>query len=260
MWDANQYLKFAQERARPFLDLLAQVPCEHPAAIVDLGCGAGNLTRLLAERWPAACVVGIDTSAEMLAQAQKHALPGRLEFVQADLASWSPPAPVDLLVSNAALQWVPDHERLLTRFAGILARGGVLAVQVPDRFQGPTQAALDDTVADPRWSAHLTGIGLHKDSVRPLDWYVERLHDLGFKVNAWQATYLHVLTGASPVLEWMKGTAVRPLLAALPEALRESFLLALGERFARAYPPRRDKTLFPFPRLFFVGRRETTQE
>src|SRR5262245_839113 len=126
MWDAAQYLKFAQERARPFLDLLAQVNCERPASIVDLGCGAGNLTRLLAERWPAARVLGIDTSAEMLAQAQPHTISGRLGFVQADLATWSPPAPVDLLVSNAALQWAPDHERLLTRFAQMLAPGGTL--------------------------------------------------------------------------------------------------------------------------------------
>lgn len=253
-WDAAQYQKFAGERARPFADLLAQVRIEHPGRIADLGCGTGHLTRTLSQRWPQSQVVGIDNSAQMLAQAHPQAIPGWLRFEQADLASWTPDeGPLDLIVSNAALHWVGDHEGLLTRLAGMLARpGGTLAVQMPDRFQTPSQVAIDQTVANPRWAASLAGVGLSRDSVKPVEWYVRCLRRLGFTADAWQTTYVHVLTGPDPVLEWLKGTGLRPLLDRLGP-MADDFLLELGGRLACVYPAQEGVTLFPFPRLFFVA-------
>jgi trans-aconitate 2-methyltransferase len=253
MWDAAQYLKYADERSRPFFDLLARVRKDNAARIADLGCGPGNLTRTLAERWPAAHVIGVDSSAEMLAQASP--IPGRLEFVKADLTSWTPDRPLDLIVSNAALQWVDHHEALLARLVGLLAPGGTLAVQVPYHFENPAHRIMEEAKADPRWSAALKGVGLHQQSVMPLVWYVERLHDLGFAVDAWETIYLHVLTGENPVLEWFKGSALRPMLNALEPPAKIEFLQELGKRLKAAYPARGSVTLLPFPRLFFVATR-----
>lgn len=201
MWDANEYNKFAAERERPFADLLEQAAQSRTVTrqIVDLGCGPGRLTRQLAERWPAARVVGVDNSPEMLAKAQPLAILGRLEFVQADLAAWSPDQPVDLILSNAALHWIADHDSLLRRLTGWLAPGGTLAVQMPNRFDGPVQKAIDATAADPRWAAQLRGVGLHRGSVQKIEWYARHLQSLGFLVNAWETTYVHVLTGKDPV-------------------------------------------------------------
>ncbi len=255
MWDANQYNKFAAERARPSDDLLAQV--ERSAAgtrrIIDLGCGPGTLTRQLAERWSGAHVVGIDSSPDMLAKAQPLAIAGRLEFVQADLSQWSPSEPVDFIFSNAALHWIDDHEALLRRLARWLAPGGTLAVQMPNRFDGPIQRAIDEVSADRRWAASLAGVGLHKGSVQPIEWYARRLEDLRFSVNAWETTYVHVLRGKDPVLEWFRGSGLRPLLARLNEADREQFSAELADRFRALYPSRNGTTLFPMPRLFFVA-------
>jgi trans-aconitate 2-methyltransferase len=255
MWDAEQYAKFTAERERPFADLLAQVPRDqdNTRLIVDLGCGPGRLTRQLAERWPAARVVGVDNSAEMLDKAEPFAIPARLQFVRADLADWSPNQPVDLILSNAALHWIADHQALLKRLAGYLAPGGTLAVQMPNRFEGPVQAAIDETAADPRWAAQLKGVGLHRGSVQPVEWYARLLQDLGFVVNAWETTYVHVLSGENPVLEWFQGTGLRPLLARLDPDAAEQFRADLATRLRALYPPRNGTTLFPMPRLFFVA-------
>ena len=253
MWDSRQYLKYSEERSRPFFDLLARVRKEQAALIADLGCGPGNLTHTLTDRWPSARVIGVDNSAEMLEQARPKAIPGRLDFVRAHIASWSPEKPLDLIVSNAALQWVDDHEILLARFAKMLAPGGVLAVQMPSLLGNPAHLAIEETQADPRWSETLHGVGLHQESVLPLAWYVEQLHDLGFQVDAWQTSYIHVLTGENPVLEWYKGTALRPLLGRLAPRAEEEFLHALDNRFKAAFPARSGVTLLPFPRLFFVA-------
>jgi trans-aconitate 2-methyltransferase len=254
-WDANQYNKFAAERERPFADLLEQAALGRAETrhIIDLGCGPGRLTRQLAERWPAARVVGVDNSPEMLAKAQPLAIPGRLKFVQADLAIWRPDQPADLILSNAALHWIADHERLLARLAGWLAPGGTLAVQMPNRFDGPVQRAIDMTAADPRWGAQLQGVGLHRGSVRPVEWYVRFLQSRGFDVNAWETTYVHVLTGENPVLEWFRGTGLRPLLARLDATAAEQFCAELAARLTALYPPHEGTTLFPMPRLFFVA-------
>jgi trans-aconitate 2-methyltransferase len=173
----------------------------------------------------------------------------------ADLAAWSPTGPCDLIVSNAALHWVSDHAGLLARLAGMLAPGGTLAVQMPNRFQTPAQSAIEQTTADPRWAARLEGVGLSRESVRPVLWYVRRLHELGFAVDAWDTTYVHVLAGKDPVLGWLKGTGLRPLLDVLGPQEGEEFERALAGRLEAAYPPEGGVTLFPFPRLFFVATR-----
>jgi trans-aconitate 2-methyltransferase len=255
MWDADQYLKFADERSRPFFDLLARVGTRDIRRSADLGCGPGNLTRTLCERWPSALVVGVDNSPDMLEQARSLAVPGRLEFTLADIAAWSPAEPLDLIVSNAALHWVDAHAALLDRLAGLLGAKGTLAVQMPYHFQHPAHLAIEEVKSDSRWRDELQGVGLHQQSVMPLSWYVERLHDLGFAVDAWETTYLHVLTGANPVLEWYKGTALRPLLSRLGPGQREQFLEELGRRLRAAYPARAGVTLLPFPRIFLVATR-----
>jgi trans-aconitate 2-methyltransferase len=254
MWDAAQYLRYADERSRPFGDLLARVTAENPRFVADLGCGPGNLTRTLPERWPAAQILGVDHSPEMLGQAHPLAIPGRLHFVQADIACWRPDQPVDLLVSNAALQWVPDHDVLIARLVELLSPGGTLAVQMPYHFQNPAHLVIEETKAAPRWRGSLQGVGLNQQSVRPLLWYVEYLHDLGLTVDAWQTTYVHVLSGENPVLEWFKGSALRPLLNVLEPQAQADFLHEVGDRLKATYPPRGAVTLLSFPRLFLVAR------
>jgi trans-aconitate 2-methyltransferase len=189
----------------------------------------------------------------MLEQARPLAIPGQLSFVQADIASWSPNKPVDLIISNAALQWVPDHDALIARLVKLLSPGGTLAVQMPYHFQNPAHLAIEETKADPRWREWLLGVGLHQQSVMPLLWHVERLHDRGLTVDAWQTTYIHVLSGENPVLEWFRGTALRPLLKALKPQAQAEFLHELGDRLKATYPPKGSVTLMPFPRLFFVA-------
>jgi trans-aconitate 2-methyltransferase len=255
-WDPSQYGRFATERARPFLDLLAHVPREEVRLVADLGCGPGELTRLLCQRWPQAKVIGVDNSPEMLAQSGQWVVPGRLEFVQADLSHWRSQEPLDLIFSNAAFQWVPNHEGLLAALADMLAPGGVLAVQIPYHFDSPAHRVVEEVTSSPRWSARLSGVGLQRGAVRPFAWYVERLLARGFTVDAWQTTYLHVLQGANPVLEWMKGTALRPLLGALTPTEADEFLQDMGAAFHTAYPKTgQGVTLFQFPRIFFVATR-----
>jgi trans-aconitate 2-methyltransferase len=256
MWDPNQYLKFSKERSRPFLDLLSQVQRTSLAAIADLGCGPGMLTRALAERWPTARVVGVDNSPAMLAQAFQLALPGRLEFVSADLASWTPSGPVDLIVSNAALHWLGDHEALLARFFPMLTPGGTLAVQMPNSFDGPAHQAVEETIATSRWEPLLKGVGCNREHVQPLAWYGQKLLELGFEADAWETTYLHVLSGDNPVLGWLKGTTLRPMLDKLDSAAASDFLGELGEKLRQAYPAQGKVTLFPFRRLFFVATKQ----
>jgi trans-aconitate 2-methyltransferase len=253
MWDAGQYLKYAEERSRPFFDLLARVPAKPFEFIADLGCGPGHLTQALSERWPGALVVGVDNSPQMLEQARRLTMSGRLGFVQADIASWSPHEPMNLITSNAALQWVGDHDALFPRLARMLAPGGTLVVQMPYHFQHAAHLAIEETKRDPRWRATLERVGLNQRSVMPLVWYVERLHDLGFTVDAWETTYVHVLTGENPVLEWYKGSALRPLLERLAADDKALFLQELGKRLRTAYPARGGITLLPFPRIFFVA-------
>jgi len=256
MWQVAQYERYRDERARPFFDLVGRIP-DHAELVVrevaDLGCGAGDLTRTLLERFPDAHVVGVDSSAEMLSAAAERAVPGRLEWLQADVGEWISPVPLDVVVSNATLHWVSDHERLLPHLAGLLAPGGTLAVQMPDNSGAPSHTLLVETAASGPWAGALRA--WRPNRVQPLHFYVERLWQLGFEVDAWETTYFHILTGENAVLEWVKGTTLRPILALLDEAMRAAFLAAYGERVNAVYPATEHGTLLPFRRVFFVARR-----
>ena len=250
-WNVSQYERFRCERARPFLDLLARVGDRPVARAVDLGCGTRELTTLLIERWPAAHVVGVDSSEAMLAAARPRAIARRLDFIAGDVSTWHADTRPELIFSNAVLQWVPDHDALLPRLAGSLAPGGVLAVEMPANFDAPSHRILDEVLGN-RGLEHLR----RKVPVRPLGWYAETLLALGLDVDAWETTYVHVLRGEDPVLEWVKGTALTPILDRLDGDARAAFLADYGARLHVAYPPTPSGvTLLPFRRLFFVATR-----
>jgi trans-aconitate 2-methyltransferase len=252
-WDPDQYARFATQRSRPFADLLARVDARDPRHVADLGCGPGTLTELLADRWPAASVVGVDSSPEMIAQAQRLSRSAQLEFRLGDLRDWQPSAPVDVLLSNATLQWVPGHEGLLGRFVEALAPGGVLAFQVPGNFREPTHRLLADLLESPRWHQRLGDLP-RPSSREPAD-YLDALARLGCEVEAWETTYLHVLAGEDAVVEWMKGTGLRPVLTALETEDRSEFLAAYTAAVRPAYPRRPYGTVLPYRRVFVVARR-----
>ena len=258
-WDPTTYLRFADERARPFADLLARVGAEDPDVVVDLGCGDGSATATLAQRWPDARVSGVDSSPAMLAAAAALAVPGRLEFSAGDVRDWRPDAPVDVLVSNAVLHWVPGHPELLTRWAGDLAPGGWLAVQVPGNQAAPTHVLLADLVAAPRWADRLApgeDPALARDAVLDPAGYLDVLTAAGLAADAWETTYLHVLAGTDPVLRWVSGTVLRPVLARLSPGDADEFTAGYADALRAAYPPRPDgRTVLPFRRVFAVGHR-----
>lgn len=258
-WDAGQYLRYAGDRARPFADLLARVRVERPASVVDLGCGPGHLTATLARRWPDAWVTGVDSSAEMIEAAgqvaAEHGAGSRLRFVLADLREWEPPGGADVVVSNAALHWVPGHLGLLPRLAGWLRPGGALAFGVPDNFAEPSHTEIAALCRSPRWRGRLAGAAEGAAAVEPVRAYLDTLAAAGLRVDAWETTYQHVLAGDDPVLQWVKGTALRPVLALLDEAEGAAFCAELGARLRAAYPPAPYGTVFPFRRLFVVAHR-----
>jgi trans-aconitate 2-methyltransferase len=255
-WDPATYLRFGGERARPFTDLLARVPVEEPRTVVDLGCGEGALTASLAAHWPAATVTGIDSSAEMLAAAAAHAVPGRVEFTAGDVRSWVPDRPVDVLVSNAVLHWVPGHDRLLVRWAAHLSPGGALAVQVPGNFRAPTHALLAQLCRSPRWAGRLAEAAPAADAVLEPAGYLDVLSGAGLAADVWETTYLHVLTGPEPVLGWVRSTVLRPVLALLDADDGEQLTAEYAGMLREAYPARSDgNTVLPFRRIFAVGSR-----
>ena len=253
-WDPQQYSRYADERGRSFFELLARIPADSPFAVVDLGCGPGPLTRALCERWPGALVVGVDSSPEMVAEAAEHALPGRCDFVHADVAAWEPPDAVDVVVANAVLQWVPGHLELLSRFASWLRPGGVVAFQVPDNFTEPSHTLLRELRLSPRWAPQLAEGADRTAGVERPETYLRALLDLGLAADVWQTTYLHVLPGDNAVLEWVKGSALRPVLDRLTDdSDRAEFLASYAEALRAAYPPQDIGTVFPFRRTFAVG-------
>jgi trans-aconitate 2-methyltransferase len=252
-WDPAKYLEFAGLRLRPALDLLARVPLDAPGVVYDLGCGAGNVTRLLAERWPDAGITGVDGSAAMLAKASQTA--PALTWVEADLRSWAPPRPADLIFSNAALHWLGDHATLFPRLVAHLAPGGVLAVQMPRNHSAPSHTEMTAAALAGPWRGRLEPLLAGRPVESPETYYdILTPHMSGLDV--WETEYLQLLEGAHPVVEWTKGTALRPLLDALDEPDRSAFLADYTARVDRAYPRRPDgRTLFPFRRLFIVVRR-----
>jgi len=252
VWDPTQYGRYADERSRPFFELTGRIRATAPDTVVDLGCGPGDLTATLAERWPTARVTGVDNSPEMIARARRLA-GDRLAFVQADAATWTPDTPPDVIVSNALFQWVPGHRDTLTRLAAALPSGGLLAFQVPGNFDAPSHVLLRELCRTPRWRDRLD------DAVRdaPVDeptGYLDLLTRAGCAVDAWETTYLHLLPGEDAVLEWVKGTALRPVLTRLTDpADRDAFIAEYRAALREAYPPRPYGTVFPFRRIFAVA-------
>jgi trans-aconitate 2-methyltransferase len=263
-WDPEQYLRHAGHRARPFLDLLARIPdlpaTGHRARVADIGCGPGNVTALLTTRWPDAEITGFDNSPAMLDEAHTaYEGPtsggGTMDFKEADAATWVPEEPYDLIVSNAALQWVPDHVKLFPAWIEGLVPGGTLALQVPGNFTSPSHAILARMCASPRWRDRLGGRLRFAPVLEP-DAYLAALLDLGCTADVWETTYLQVLTGQDPVLDWVKGTALRPVLTLLaddPEATAD-FTAEYRDALREAYPATPHGTVFPFRRLFAVAR------
>lgn len=251
-WDSAQYLRFAAERSRPARDLMARVPLETPRTVYDLGCGAGNITRLLAERWPGAEVIGVDSSPEMLAKARADG-DGAVRWEEADIRTWTPARAADLFYSNAALQWLDDHEHMLPRLAGLLAPGAVLAVQMPRNHREPSHALMIETIEDGPWAERLRPL-IRRQPVAAPEAYYDWLSPVVLRLEVWETVYWQVLDGDNPVVEFTKGTALRPFLQALEGEERQAFLDAYARRIGAAYPPRPDgHTLFPFRRLFIVA-------
>jgi len=259
MWDPRQYLNFADERSRPFFDLAGRIGAASPGYVVDLGCGPGQLTASLAARWPEATVLGIDSSAEMIRAARAAAYRdgdhrGRLSFAVGDVRDFKAERPVDVIISNAVLQWVPEHLDLLPRWAGYLASGGWLAFQLPGNFDQPSHAVLRELARSDTWRDRLAGVALNRQAGDP-EIYLDLLIRAGLVVDAWETTYLHVLHGPDPVTEWYRGTGLRPVLAVLAPAEAEEFVQQYGDQMRAAYPAAPYGTVLPFRRVFVVARK-----
>jgi trans-aconitate 2-methyltransferase len=251
-WDPKTYLAFADERTRPAAELLARVPVEAPERVVDLGCGPGNSTALLADRWPGAHIAGIDSSPEMIRQARESGV--RAEWSVADIADWTVSAPCDVVYSNAALHWVGDQASLLPRLMQSVRPGGALAFQVPLNFDMPSHALMREVAAKGSWAAKLRDVRniVLMSSEQSFD--ILEPHATGLDI--WETEYLQVMEGPDAIYRWVSGTGLRPFVQALDGAERETFIEAYKARLNAAYPMRKSgKTLFPFRRLFVVARR-----
>jgi trans-aconitate 2-methyltransferase len=251
-WNPSQYLKFANARARPANDLLNQIDASDPAIVYDLGCGAGNITLLLEQRWPHARIIGVDDSQEMLAQAATRS--DRIEWSLQSVASWNASPPADVIFSNATLHWIPHHEALFPRLARQLRPSGILAVQMPRNFDAPSHTLIAETVLQGPWRMKLAPLLMPNPVSAPPD-YFAILQDQAASLDIWETEYLHVLEGKDPVKEWTKGTWLKRFLDALDEPERSEFENRYAERVRSAYPPLADgRTVFPFRRLFILMR------
>lgn len=253
MWDPAVYHRFGSERSRPFFDLAGRVGAEKPRAVTDLGCGSGELTATLAARWPAARVTGLDSSPEMIEKAR--ALDTPVEFGVADLREWRPGPETDVVITNAALQWVDGHQELIRQWVRALPAGAWFAMQVPGNFAAPSHRALREIARSAPY-ADTVGEIVREAPVDDPGGYAALLTEAGAAVDAWETTYVHLLreTGPEhPVLSWMEGTALRPVKAALEPAAWADFRAALGARLAAAYPARNGFVAFPFRRIFVVA-------
>src|SRR5215510_6146482 len=251
-WSAKQYLKFEDERTRPPRDLLAQIPLANPKRVVDLGCGPGNSTELLIERFPNAEVIGVDSSPDMLRQARER-LPAHT-FVESDLSVWIPGGDTNLLFGNAVFQWVPDHPNVLARLLQTLPSAGVLAVQMPDNTKEPALALMEKVAVSGPWSATLAQVNAARNDLpRPEDYY-DLLRPLCSCIDIWHTHYNHIIENHAGVVEWFKGSGLRPFLTPLDPKTREAFLARYTDEISLAYPVRYDgKVMLKFPRLFILA-------
>jgi trans-aconitate 2-methyltransferase len=251
MWDPDVYLGFADHRGSPFYDLLTRVGAQDPRRVVDLGCGAGNLTVQLARRWPDAMIEALDGSPEMVAAARERGVDASV----ADLRTWTPRADTDVVLSNAVMQWVPEHRELLVRWAGQLGAGSWLAIQMPGNFESPSHAAVRAVARREKFAEALHDSPFRVGTVVDAPaMYAELLIDAGCTVDAWETTYLHQLTGEHPVLDWISGTALTPVKERLNEQDYQRFCDELIPLLEEAYPSRPDgSTFYPFRRVFFVA-------
>jgi trans-aconitate 2-methyltransferase len=241
IWISDAYLRASGPRTQGVLDLLARVRHPKPRLIADLGCGPGNNTELAAERWPEALVIGVDSSADMIAAAREREQPGHLEFYQADITDWQPEEPLDIVLLNAVLQWLPNHTALLPRLAALLAPGGVLAFQMPGRV--PTESAVFATLdiaremtREPRWRDKLSDVYTDHTLLDPVG-YITALGDLGLRAEAWETQYAYPLTGGGRILEYFSGTVLRPAVAPLTPQEAEEFTAEFSRRLSVANPP-----------------------
>jgi trans-aconitate 2-methyltransferase len=256
-WNADQYLKFAAERTQPARDLLARIGLDTPRRVIDLGCGPGNSTALLAERWPAAELSGLDSSPAMIAQANRD-FPDR-HWIVGDISEWANAEgePFDVVFSNAAMQWVGDHDTVYPAIFRRVAPGGALAVQVPANFDAPAHTEMRELASTPAWASMLPHGGVREWYVNDEGFYYDLLAPQAARIDLWITEYLHVMNGPAGIVEWYKGTGLRPFLDALPnDGERENFLADYADRLCEAYPAQPDgKVLFPFRRFFLVAYR-----
>jgi len=253
-WNPALYRRYEDERTRPAQELLARVPLAGAAHAVDLGCGPGNSTELLVERFPAARVVGIDNSEAMLASARQR-LP-QAHFAPGDIAGWAPETAPDLIYANAALQWVPDHGTLVPRLFAALAPGGVLAIQMPDNRQEPTHRLMRAVASEAPWAEPIGDADRLRTELLPIGGYYDLLAPLAARVDVWHTVYQHPMASAAAIVEWVRGTGLKPFVDRLPADLQASYLAEYERRVDDAYPPHTDgRRLLAFPRMFIVAQR-----
>ncbi len=251
-WSPSQYMKFEDERTRPARDLLAQVPLDKVRHGIDLGCGPGNSTELLIGRWGAAGISGLDSDANMIEAARKR-LPGT-RFDRADLASWQPTQPQDLLFANAVFQWLPDHAAIFERLMDGLVPGGVLAVQMPDNLNEPNHLMMEETAHEGPWRDAFAKSPPRRLALAPPSAYYDRLIGKSTRLDIWHTIYNHPMNGADAIVEWVKGTGLMPYLQRVAPEEQAHFIADYTARIARTYPLQADgKALFRFPRLFIVA-------
>lgn len=250
-WDPAHYRRFADERSRPYAELVARIGADEPQRVVDLGCGSGELTASLRQCWPAAEILGVDSSAAMIAEAQSITGDDNLHFLERDLRDWPPNDGTDVILSNAALQWLPEHRALLPDLVHRLSPDGWLAFQVPGNFGEPSHVLLHEIADSAPYASYTAGLP-RPTSAEPAD-YLADLSALGCRVDAWETTYLHVLSGPDPVFTWISATGARPILQALPGEMRASFEIEYKRRLREAYPEEPYGTVLPFRRIFVIA-------
>ncbi len=250
-WDPSHYLQFADDRSRPFLDLVARIPGE-PRSIVDLGCGPGHLTAVLRARWPEATIHGVDSSPEMIDRANAGNDDPHATYEVDDVSTWTPQTDVDAIVSNALFQWVPDQLAVIERLSSLVPAGGTFALQVPNNYAGPSHTLLHEISSRGPYASHTEH--LHADRRMPPEAYLELFTRLGWQADVWETTYLHVLKGDDPVFSWISSTGARPIIQALPDGLREEFVDEYKAALRQAYPHTPHGTVFRFERVFAVAR------